>query len=129
VALIVLDASVVIGLLERRDAHHLAAVAALRPHTMDTLSLPASAYAEVLTGPARAGRLESVREDLSALGARVDPLDEQVAENAARLRGRFRSLRLADALVIAHGETISADQILTTDRGWGRISRRVHVIG
>jgi PIN domain nuclease of toxin-antitoxin system len=83
----------------------------------------------VLTGPARAGRLESVREDLSALGARVDPLDEQVAENAARLRGRFRSLRLGDALVIAHGETISADRILTTDRGWGRVSRRVHVIG
>jgi predicted nucleic acid-binding protein len=129
VALIVLDASVVIGLLEPQDAHHDAATEALRDHAADTLSLPASAYAEILTGPARVGRLESARDDIAALGARVSRIDERVAEDAARLRARFRSLRLPDALVIAEGESSSADKILTTDRTWAPVSRRVHVIG
>jgi predicted nucleic acid-binding protein len=129
VALIVLDASVVIGLLERSDVHHAATTEALRDHQMDVLSLPASAYAEVLTRPARAGQLESVRADIAALGAHIDAIDERVAEDAARLRARFRSLRLPDALVIAKGELGSAERILTTDRSWAPVSRRVHVIG
>ena len=128
-ALIVLDASVVIGLLERSDVHHAAATEALREHQMDVLSLPASAYAEVLTRPARAGQLESVRDDIAALGARIKAIDERVAEDAARLRARFRSLRLPDALVIAEGEASSADKILTTDRAWVPVSTRVHVVG
>ena len=128
-ALIVLDASVVIGLLERRDAHHLAATEALREYQIDSLNLPASAYAELLTRPARAGQLEAVREDIAVLGAGVQPIDERVAEDAARLRARFRSLRLPDALVIAAGDSTSADAILTTDRSWAAVSRRVRVIG
>jgi predicted nucleic acid-binding protein len=129
VALIVLDASVVIGLLDPHDAHHEAVAETFRAHAAETLSLPASAYAEVLIGPARVGRLESAREDIAALGARVSPVDERVAENAARLRARFRSLRLADALVLAEGDSSSADMILTTDRSWASVSRRVRVIG
>src|SRR6202011_1820083 len=45
VALIVLDASVLIALLDPNDALHTAARAALARHAGDDLKLPASAYA------------------------------------------------------------------------------------
>ena len=53
-ALIVLDASVVIAHLDPSDAHHSEATALLLEHADDDLRLPASAYAETLVDPARA---------------------------------------------------------------------------
>ena len=49
-ALIVLDASVLIALLDPNDALHTAARAALARYAGDDLKLPASAYAESLVG-------------------------------------------------------------------------------
>lgn len=125
---VVLDAGVVIGALDDADAHHVAAIASIAARSEDDLRLPASAYSEVLVVPARTGRLDEVRSDLASLGLGVDPIAASAAEEAARLRARHPSLRLPDALVIAHAEAIGADELLTTDARWKRFSTRVRVV-
>jgi predicted nucleic acid-binding protein len=129
VALVVLDASVVIGYLTSDDAHHGAASKALREHAEDDLRLPASAYAETLVGPLREGGIERARAEIAALLLSIDPIDAATAEAAADLRVRFPGVRLPDALVIAHGEVVDAAAVLTTDRSWTRLSPRVEPIG
>ena len=52
-ALIVVDASVIIGFLDAEDAHHRAAVAALGGSELNDLVLPVTAYAEILVAAAR----------------------------------------------------------------------------
>jgi predicted nucleic acid-binding protein len=56
VALIALDSSVLIALLDPGDAHHEAARAALEAHVDDDLRIPAHTLAEALVHPARAGK-------------------------------------------------------------------------
>jgi predicted nucleic acid-binding protein len=123
VALIVLDASVVIAHLDPDDAHHSAVVAALEQHADDDLRLPASAYAEALVGPARTGTFDAARESMQALLLGVEPITQSLAERAAVLRATDRSLRLPDALVLGCADTLNAAAVLTTDRRWGRFSR------
>lgn len=128
-AIAVLDAGVVIGQLDSRDAHHDACVHALATHADHELQLPASAYAEVLVRPAAAGRLVDVQSALARLGVTIGAVDGACAERAARLRVSRRSLRLPDALVIAYAQVVEAEAVLTTDRRWRRIDQRVRVIG
>lgn len=129
-ALVVLDASVVIAFLDAVDAHHRAAVAALTSVSSEDLVLPASAYSEVLVGPARRGReaLAAAREFVSDFALTVAPLDAGIAERAAALRAAHRSLKLPDALVIATADVLSAASVLTADRSWLRVTRRARSI-
>ena len=127
-ALVVLDAGVVIGHLSARDPHHEAAFAALGERLDDDLRIPSSAYAESLVEPVRRRSLELARDLIRSL-ATVDPIGDETAEEAARLLARHRSLRLPDALVIAHAEVLDADELLTTDARWKRFSSRVRVVG
>jgi predicted nucleic acid-binding protein len=128
VALIVLDASAVIALLDPADALHAPARHEFSLVAGDDLRLPASALAETLVMPARAGRLETARASLHALDIGIAPLGEDVAVEAARLQGRHRALRLPDALVIATANVLEADTVLTGDASWERLSARVRVI-
>jgi len=128
VALTVLDSSVVIAVLDHDDPLHEAATGAMLVHAGDDLRLPASAYAECLVGPVRRDRLEAARSRIEDLQLRVEPLTDIIAESAAKLRARSRSLLLPDALVIATGEVLGAGIILTGDRAWRTISRRVRLV-
>lgn len=127
-ALIVLDASVVIAHLDPADAHHAAARAALRAHEADDLRLPASAYAEALVEPAGKGRAAPARDAIRRLVLHIEPIGEAIAERAAALRAEHPTLRLPDALVVACGQAIGAEAVLTADRRWRRVSDRVRVI-
>ena len=127
-ALIVLDASVLIALLDPTDALHSAAADALRQHAADDLRIPAAAYAECLVGPARRRRLQEAKAAIGSLMAELVDLTEEIAEEAAGLRARHRALRLPDAIVIATGDVLEADAILTGDARWRRISRRVRML-
>jgi predicted nucleic acid-binding protein len=118
VALIVLDAGVVIALLDPNDPLHPAARAALARHAGDELKLPASAYVECLVGPARRGRLAAARGAIAALLLDSVPITGQVAEEAAGLRARHPALRLPDALVVATGSVLGAAVVLTGDARW-----------
>ncbi len=59
--------------------------------------------------------------------ARVEPLTMGMARTGARLRSKH-GLTLADALILATGIELKADVILTADRRWGRVDRRVKVL-
>ena len=127
-ALIVLDASVVIAHLDPADALHARAVSALTAVSGDDLVLPASALAETLVSPARRGRLADARAAIDALLIGIAPLTDTIAEGAAGLRAAHRTLRLPDALVLATGDHLDADGVLTADRKWARLSSRTRTI-
>lgn len=130
----VLDAGVVIALLERRDAHRPAARSALADarNRGDQLVLPASAYSEALVGAIRSGPEARAKVDqfLDELPATIAPVSRSIAAEAAQLRASHgRTLRLPDALVLATARVIGADRVVTTDTGLPDIGLRVDVIG
>jgi len=134
VALTILDAGVVIGVLDADDAHHAAARSALASALArgDQLAMPASAYAECLVAPARQGRdaMSAVDDFLADLPAEVEPITRQLASRAAQLRAKHGSrLRLPDALVLATALHLKAALVLTTDAGWPRTTVAVEVVG
>jgi predicted nucleic acid-binding protein len=121
--LTVLDAGVLIAVLDAGDVHHRAALGALAAcrDRGDDLSLPASAYAECLVAPSRRGAdaVATVDRFLDALPARVEPATRAIAGSAASLRATHGpAFRLPDALVVATALTLGADRILTTDARW-----------
>jgi predicted nucleic acid-binding protein len=128
VALIVLDASVVIALLDPADALHHAATNALIAHAGDDLKVPASAYSECLVGHAKRGHLRAAKSAISSLLMEVVPITDRVAEDAAELRARHPKLRLPDALVVATGSALNADCVLTGDAAWRRLGKTISVL-
>jgi predicted nucleic acid-binding protein len=127
VALAVVDASVFIAFRTRDDPHHNAAIAALTRHRGDDIVIPASAYAEALVDPTRMGGavLQRAKQLVEDFPMRIVPVDRQIAERAAELRAE---VRLPDALVLATGDVLRADVVLTADDRWRKVSRRVRVI-
>ncbi len=122
-ALTVLHAGVIIGILDDADAHHDASRLALASALArgDALAISASAYAECLVAPARQGpdAVQAVDAFLADLAAEVEPITRQLAAKAAKLRARHGArLRLPDALVLATALHLHADRVLTTDAGW-----------
>lgn len=133
-ALTVIDAGVVIAMLDATDAHHSESRAALREalDQGDDLVLPASAYAECLVGPLRRGPEAAATVDafIEALPARVEPVTRSIARAAAALRARHgRAVRLPDALVLATAIELRAHRLLTTDAGWPALDVPAQVIG
>ena len=128
-ALLVLDASVVIALLDERDVHHQAALEALEAAKTDEKVLPASAFAEVLVIPFRRGEASATefQRTLSEVPVRIAPITAEIARSAAALRGRHTAVRLADALVLATGAVLEGT-VLTADRSWRRFRSGVQVI-
>lgn len=115
--------------MDGSDAHHASSSAALRERASEDLRLPASAWAEALVRHVHADSVELARDVVRGAEIRIDAIGEVEAEEAARLRARHASLRLPDALVLAHAEVVDADELLTTDARWKRFSRRVTVVG
>ncbi len=122
---VVLDSGVVVGFLDRQDALHSAADAAVR-ELVHGQRLVASAvtYAEVLTG-ARLGHHdeEAVAGFFAGLLSGVLPVDVAVADKAADLRSRFKALRMPDALILATAETDpEIDLVVTGDQQLAKVS-------
>ena len=114
-----LDSSTVVAFLDRDDALHGAADAAVRTAAAEhSLVVSLITVAEVLTG-VRLGHHDEapVRRFFNrAISARL-PIDEPIAERAAQLRSTHRALRMPDALILATAET-AADLVLTGDERW-----------
>jgi predicted nucleic acid-binding protein len=133
VGLTVLDAGVLIAVLDATDAHHVSARRALAAAVArgDRLVVPASAYAELLVGPLRAGgdRGNVVDDFLDALPATIAPADREVARRAAELRAQHGNrLRLPDALVVATALVLGAARVMATDARWPEVGVAVDVI-
>lgn len=120
--LTVLDAGILIGLLNPDDVHHASATKALHRahHDADVLVMPVSAYAEALVHPSRRGpdAVGIAEAAIDRIPIRIQALDRTTARSAAMVRAAHRSLKLPDALVIATAIELDADVLLTTDQRW-----------
>ncbi|HMD56566.1 MAG TPA: PIN domain-containing protein [Solirubrobacteraceae bacterium] len=122
---LILDASVLIGLLDIADSHHAGSIDDVEAadRAGQELLVPASAYSEALVAFARAGRVREAREAIAAMGITVTPLSATVAERASELRARHERLRLPDAIVLATARELQAE-LLTYDRRLAQTARK-----
>lgn len=129
-AVVVLDTSVVIAFLDSNDVDHEAAMSAIAGARDEELVLPASAYAELLVEPYRHGgaAVRKTEAFIADLGMRVEPVTRDIARRAAALRAKVPSLKLPDALVLATGDALAGATVLTADRAWPAIGKRVRAI-
>ncbi|HET7591149.1 MAG TPA: PIN domain-containing protein [Solirubrobacterales bacterium] len=122
---VVLDSDAVVGFLDRDDALHGAADDAIRDLIgTHRLLVSAVTYAEVLTG-ARLGHHdeEQARGFFYELTSGILSVDMEIAEKAAELRSRLKSLRMPDALVLATADIApEVELVLTGDRQMERVS-------
>ncbi|MGE4427898.1 MAG: type II toxin-antitoxin system VapC family toxin [Solirubrobacteraceae bacterium] len=124
---VVLDASVLIGLLDTADAHHERAITDVERLDRDgrRLLTAASAYSETLVAFARVDRIPDARSALRSMGIAVVPLGDAEAEDAATLRATYSALRLPDALVLATARRQGATLLAYDDR----LRRTAHNVG
>lgn len=99
--MIVLDASILIAHLDAADEHHRRATAILVSAATDDEDVAASpiTLAEVLVGPARAGRLEQALAALRQLGVINVDLPTDAPAQLAELRAET-GLKLPDCCVL-----------------------------
>ena len=122
----VLDASVLIALLDEKDAGRPVARVAVDESKRDhDLLIPVTAFSESIVAPYRRSRRDGQRAEagLAALGTLVD-VTRDIASRAAQLRAS-RLIKLPDALILATAMQLAADQILTLDRRWRGVDSRV----
>lgn len=122
---VVLDSGVVVGFLDRNDALHDAADAAIRELIREQRLLASVVtYAEVLTG-ARLGHHDEkqVAGFFADLTSTVLLVDVPIADRAADLRSRFKSLRMPDALILATADLgQDVELIVTGDKQLAKVS-------
>jgi len=113
---VVFDSDVLIGFVDRDDAHHLDALKivgrSLGAGSRRLLSVVN--YAEVMVGPTKVGRADKVREMIGHFGIELVPVDDVVAAHAATIRADT-GLKLPDAFVLA---TVAYAEI----RGWADVT-------
>ena len=115
--LIVLDADVLIGQLNRDDAHHLRARTLLLRFADERRELAASVLtlAEVMVGPALAGRLGAAESAIRDLGVAEIALPPGAPARLAGLRAAT-TRRLPDCCVLLAAEDSGAVAIATFDK-------------
>jgi predicted nucleic acid-binding protein len=123
---LILDASVLIGLLDTADTHHGRAIDDVEGADREgrQLLLPASAYSETLVAFARARRLEEARRAIAAMGIMIVSLTDTIAERAAELRARHTRLRLPDAIVLATAQEMGGS-LLSYDRKLAQLAGKL----
>lgn len=98
----VFDSDVIIGYLNRNDAHHDEARQIMRrasaPRTRRQIC--AVTLAEVLVGPLRAGRVQTIWDMVAGLSFEIIPADTGLSSRAAAVRAD-KNLKLPDAFAVA----------------------------
>jgi predicted nucleic acid-binding protein len=112
---VVFDSDVLIGFLNRDDAHHRDAVESVRSSMVpgSRRLLCAVNYAEIMVGPISAGTHELVDQMLVQLTIETIIVDMDLAKRAAAVRART-NLKLPDAFALA--TAIHAEH-----RGWENV--------
>lgn len=110
--MIMLDASVLIAVLDASDPHHAAAQSVLADES-DTLAMSVLTLAEVAVGPSRLGRTATLRDAVDALAVRVVPLDADHWAALAELRVTT-GLRMPDCCVL-HSALTHGARVATFD--------------
>jgi len=129
-ALLLVDSAPIIYTLEanERFAQHFAPLFQRHAKGELTLAVTTITIAEVLTGPLKAGEEALAKRYRAVLDAwQVIDLTSEIAESAARLRGKY-ALRLPDAIQLASALAINADALVTHDRDFADV-RGMRVLG
>ncbi len=121
--MIVLDANVLIALLDRRDALHARAFELVEDHAWDTLCTSAVTFAETLVRPSSHGLAAAHETSLRSVGIRVVPLSRAVARGVADLRARER-VGVPDATAVVTAQQ-AGGTLATFDRRLGKLARRL----
>lgn len=113
---ILLDASVLIGFLDRDDDHHERAVSLLEEHEWDEFAASVLTVAEVLVHPTRAGTQDAALAALHRIRVQLLPVPDSAALEIARVRSQY-GVRMPDAVVVqaalaAGGSVATFDQSL-----------------
>lgn len=111
----VLDAGVLIAHLDSNDVHHDRAGRLLLGVGDEPLAASPLTLAEVLVGPARAGRMDRVTAALGQLGVTSVSLEQDVAPRLAALRAGT-NLKLPDCWVLLAAEQATAAIATFDDR-------------
>lgn len=119
--MIVLDASVVIALLDAGDVHNAAASNLLAGAGTTNLGISPVTLAEVLVGPTRAGRADEVRSLLHGIELEEIPWGPDAASRLATLRV-MTGLKLPDCCVLLAVEQTRAESLATFDERLGRVA-------
>jgi len=121
---VVIDAGVLIGLLDPADAHHTWSVQLLRSLGPGRMIVNAITLAEALVHPAIAGVAPVALTTITRLGPRIVSVSESDVLDLAQLRAAS-GLRMPDALVV-HTAAREAAAVATTDQ---RLAREVSAVG
>ena len=129
---VVVDSGVLLAFWDPDAPQHQAATTALEHHLTDgaRLVIPVTALSEVLVGAFRATpyAIRTIESFIDDLASDVHPADRTIGRAAARLLTDHPTLPLADALLLATGDVIGAQEILTTNQGLEQIDRRVRTL-
>ena len=133
--MIVLDACVLIAHFDADDALHKNAGNLLRSLADEPFRASPLTQAEVLVGPARAGRLDRAVAALAQLDVRTVPMETDAPIRLAMLRAET-GLKLPDCCVLLAAEQVGDAQIATFDdqlyavarqRGFAVLGRRTDI--
>ncbi|MFA4927723.1 MAG: type II toxin-antitoxin system VapC family toxin [Patulibacter sp.] len=119
--MIVLDASMVIALLDGDDAHHAAATRVLADAGAVDLGISPITLAEILVGPTRDGRADQARALLDALDLKSIPWGPDTPARLAALRVASK-LKLPDCCVVLAAEEAGFGTIATFDAQLARVA-------
>jgi predicted nucleic acid-binding protein len=112
--MIVLDANILIALLDAGNSSHGHSRALLEAHTHEQWILSTLTAAEVLVGPARAGRIAEAEAAVNRLGIQVEPLSADAATALAVLRAET-GLKMPGCCVLHTAESLGYS-LATFDR-------------
>lgn len=130
---VVLDASVLIALVDGGDAHHARAREAIEGGRAagDQFVVPVAAYAEYMVRAYQADEAQAAIRDtlIEAIPATVEPATRAISRRAAALRARHgRRLPMPDALIVGTALELGADRIVTADAGWPKLDVTVELL-
>lgn len=110
-----IDASALIALMDRGDAHHRQAVRLVAGALGERLVAHAVTLAEALVGPTRQGKGAAAREALSALGVEVVGCDDGTPGRLAEFRATT-GLPMPDCCAL-EAAAVSGARLATFDTG------------
>ena len=119
--MIVLDASVLIGLHSSQDAHHSWCLDFFNQTLDQELVMPALTYAETLAQPARLNRTKQFLRNLAGLELAIEAIDAEDAVGLAEMRATT-ALRMPDAVVLYTAVKLQA-ALATCDDQLARLAK------
>lgn len=106
--MIILDANVLIGFLDRTDPQHTASMELLERRFAGGFASSVLTIAEALVHPTGTGRQDAAMTALMSIGVRVLPIEASDASQLARIRHSYR-LRMPDAVALHAAISTGAD--------------------